>query len=65
VCEEESENMMKGVCNELKLCGYLYGGGEQNLKILEFFWSNSKKTSSFSVQTVKFVFKRSNLNSNG
>jgi hypothetical protein len=37
VCEEESENMMKGVCNELKLCGYLYGGGEQNMKILEFF----------------------------
>jgi hypothetical protein len=47
--------------------GVFIGWG-QNLKFLEkigFFGAITvKKTSSFSVQTVEFVFKRSNFNSN-
>jgi hypothetical protein len=47
--------------------GYLYGGRIkfEFLRFFQIFWSlNDKKTTSFSIQTIKFIFKQSNLNSN-
>jgi hypothetical protein len=64
--EDESENKMEG-CEISSNHGGSYRVGMKFIILVCFqiFWShNSKKTASFSIQMVEFVFERSNFNLN-